>query len=369
MDQQCQQGGVGGGEVPQHYAQAPRKHGALKGCLIAIIAAGALAFLAVIGISLLLIATAVAAVAGPSYPAEDFPFQEVTVGGSPGEPKIVCIAVAGLISGGAMPGASSPVAYFSAQLKMAREDSEVRGVILYVDSPGGEITASDIMHREVMKFREGPAGRPVVACLMDLAASGGYYVSVAADRIIAHPTSVLGSIGVMMPLYDATGLLKKIGIRDETITTGPFKDIGSPFAEKTEEQRRKEHEMLQSLIAAMHERFISVVAEGRGMEPEQVRPLADGRIFTSQQALQYGLIDRVGYESDAVAAVKKLAGIREVHLVRYRRTVTLSDVMSFFAKGPNLTLDVSDSLWRAECEKPMFLWVPPSRRLEVEALP
>ena len=351
----------------QHEAQrvsapqpAPRPKGTrLSGCLIALAVVGVLGIVVVLGVVLLIAVAAVGMVGEGAVTTEAFHFEEVSVGGKRGAPKIVCVPVEGIIRGAVLPGvAASPTSVFVGQLAKAKSDPQVRGLIIYVDSPGGGITASDIMHREINRFRADTGGMPVVACLTDVAASGGYYVAVAADRIIAHPTTITGSIGVLMPMYDATGLMKKIGVRDESIAAGEFKQIGSPLKERTEEQKAREREMLEGIIRELHERFMAVVAEGRGMTPGQVRPLADGRIFTSRQALEHDLIDEIGYESDAIAAIKKLAGVSEVELVRYRRVVPLSEILSIYSKGPRLTLDVGHGVGPST-GKPMFLWVPP----------
>jgi protease-4 len=347
---------------------APRTRRYTHGCLIALAVVGAMGIMLVLGIGLLLVLASMAVVSHGAALDEEFRFQEITVGGTRGEPKVVCIPIEGVISGGVLPGiAATPAAVFAAQLAKAAGDSSVSAVILYVDSPGGGITASDVMYQQIMAFRQANR-KPVVACLMDVAASGGYYVSVACDRIIAHPTTVTGSIGVMMPLYDVTGLMSKIGIQDETMATGPFKDIGSPFKAKDEQQKAREREILQGILTEMYERFVSVVAEGRRMEPQRVRELADGRIFTGPQALALGLVDEIGYESDAVAAAKKLAGVEKVHLVRYRRVIPLSEILSVYSRGPSLTLDVGQGVGLHEM-RPLFLWVPPVPRQGAASAP
>jgi len=347
---------------------APRTRRYTHGCLIALAVVGAMGIMLVLGIGLLLVLASMAVVSHGAALDEEFRFQEITVGGTRGEPKVVCIPIEGVISGGVLPGiAATPAAVFAAQLAKAAGDSSVSAVILNVDSPGGGITASDVMHQQIMAFRQENR-KPVVACLMDVAASGGYYVSVACDRIIAHPTTVTGSIGVMMPLYDVTGLMSKIGIQDETMATGPFKDIGSPFKAKDEQQKAREREILQGILTEMYERFVSVVAEGRRMEPQRVRELADGRIFTGPQALALGLVDEIGYESDAVAAAKKLAGVEKVHLVRYRRVIPLSEILSVYSRGPSLTLDVGQGVGLHQM-RPLFLWVPPVPRQGAASAP
>ncbi len=343
----------------QESVAAPKRgSGLFKGCLIAVVVFGVLSALVLIGLFGLLLTGAM--VAGKAARG-GLRLEEVTIGGEVGAPKVACVPVEGVIHGASVPGGGlSPVALVSAQLQRAGRDPEVCGVLLYVDSPGGNITGSDILHREIERLREGEHGKPVVVCMMDLAASGAYYVSVAADKIIAHPTTVTGSIGVMMPLYDATGLMKKVGVRSESLTTGSYTEMGSPFVEQTEEQKRRERELLREIIQEMHARFINVVAEGRRLKPEQVRALADGRIFTSAQALEHGLIDGIGYEADAVQAVKQLAEVPEVHLVRYRRVVSFSDIVTAFARGPRLTFAVEGVFPRPEACRPMFLWSPPA---------
>ena len=333
----------------------------MKGCLIAIVVVGVLCFLGLIVFIGLFIAAGTASVTGGALSSDVYHFQEVTVGGSYGAPKVVCIPVEGVIYGSSMSLAElSPAALITAQLKKAHEDDRVRGVILLVDSPGGGITASDILYREVREFRTGTNGRPVVACMMDMGTSGAYYVSVGTDHIVAHPTAITGSIGVMMPLFDVTGLMNKVGVRSESVTSGAYKDIGSPFAEKSAEQKRKERELLQSIVDAMHQRFVEVVAQGRKMEQEDVKALADGRIFTAQEALDLKLIDQIGYESDAVDAMKRLAGLKEVHLVQYRRILTMSDIFNTFAKGPELNVNVGQGLPALEGGRLMYLWTLPS---------
>jgi len=347
--------------APQGRPGAPppqRGSGLFKGCLVVLVLLGALSLLAVFGLAGLVVVAGLTQAGGVESGVR---LEEVTVGGEPGAPKVVCVSVEGLIYGVSAPARElSPVALAAAQLRRAAEDPEVRGVILYVNSSGGEITGSDILHQEVRRFRDSAGNRPVVACMLDMAASGAYYVSVAADRIIAHPTTITGSIGVMMPLFTVTGLMEKVGVRSESITTGEFKDIGSPFVQKDEEQKRKEREILEAIIGEMYDRFVSVVAEGRHLEVERVRELADGRIFTSKQALEHGLIDEIGYERDAVNAMKKLAGVTKVHLVRYRRRFSFGDVFTAFARGPQVTFAVAPPAALRGTARPMFLWVPPA---------
>lgn len=211
----------------------------------------------------------------------------------------------------------NPVSVLHDKLTIAAEDDAVRAVVLRINSPGGGVTASDLMHQEVRRFRER-SGKPVVAVLMDIAASGGYYVACAADRIIAQPTCVTGSIGVVMIAPDLSGLMQKVGVRANVVKSGAMKDAGSPFREMGEADRA----LFQAMIDDMYERFVSVVQKGRpGVDPGKVRRLADGRVYTASQALEHGLVDAVGTLHDALDAARDAAGLagRKIVAVEYAR--------------------------------------------------
>ena len=236
--------------------------------------------------------------------------REVTVGGQDGAPKVAVIPVTGTLmpGGGGTFGGADPRALFEAMLKKARRDGNVCAVILAVDSGGGAITTCDIMYKDLQDFRTD-SHKPVVVLMGDVAASGAYYLSCAADYVMAHPTTITGSIGVMMPLYSASDLLEKVGVKDETITTGPYKDIGSLTAAKTPEEWARDRKLLSGVMNQMYDRFVTVVAEGRGLKKDVVITLADGRIYSSQEAKADKLIDSIGYMSDAEAKVRELTGL------------------------------------------------------------
>ncbi len=210
----------------------------------------------------------------------------------------------------------SAVVGFVEKLKKAEADGDVRAVIVRIDSPGGDVTTSDILYNELRAFKERTK-RPVVAAFMGVAASGGYYVAGACDRIVAHPTTITGSIGVIALHVSLAGLMDKIGVKAVALKSGPSKDVGSPFRDLTEEDRR----LLQGLIDQAHERFVRVVAAGRQgrLTEAEVRALADGRIFTAAQAADAKLVDRVGYLQDALEEAKRLAGLKAAQLVMYSR--------------------------------------------------
>ncbi len=210
----------------------------------------------------------------------------------------------------------SKVISFVEKLKIAEADPEVRAVVVRIDSPGGDVTTSDILYNELREFRRRK-GVPVVAAFMGVSASGGYYLACAADAIVAHPTTLTGSIGVVALHVSLTGLMEKIGVKVEALKSGPHKDTGSPFRDLTEQDRA----ILQTLIDQSYERFVGVVAEGRRgrLTPPEARALADGRVFTARQALEAKLVDRVGYLQDAVKEAKSRAGLAQARLVMYSR--------------------------------------------------
>ncbi len=184
-----------------------------------------------------------------------------------------------------------------------------------INSPGGTVTASDMIYHEIERFK-AKTGVKVIACIMDLGASGGYYVAVTADKIIAHPTTVTGSIGVIMLNLSVEGLLQKIGVKDATIKRGEYKDMGSPLKTMTDDERK----IFQDVLDSMYGQFLSAIAAGRkDLTQEKLRMLADGRIYTAQQALELKLIDQIGYLDEAVNLAQKEAGLTGARVVMYHR--------------------------------------------------
>jgi protease-4 len=200
------------------------------------------------------------------------------------------------------------------ELMKAGDDPHVKALVLRVNTPGGTVTASDIMFREIDTFKR-TAKVPVVAVMMDVAASGGYYVSLAADTIVAHPTTVTGSIGVIMLSFNAEGLMQKLGLGANTVKSGEHKDMGSPFRTVTSEERA----MFQSVIDELQRQFVAKVADRRGIPLEAARALADGRIYTAQQALDHKLIDRIAYLPDALDMVRRTIGVEDAKIIVYKR--------------------------------------------------
>ncbi|MGA6826442.1 signal peptide peptidase SppA [Nitrospira sp. NS4] len=295
----------------------------------------------------------------PLFPGPG-PLQETQVSGK-GEAKVLLIEISGMISsqdGDGLVPTPSLIASVKEQLTRAMQDEKVRAVVLRINTPGGTVTASDIIHHELKMFK---ASRkiPIVASIMDVGASGGYYIAAAADSVLAHPSSVTGSIGVIMLTVNARGLLEKVGLEATAVTSGPRKDMGSPFRTMTTEERA----IFQGLIDSFYQRFLSVVQEGRPqLQMEQIKKLADGRIYTGEQAKEAGLVDEIGYLEDAVDLAKKQAGLTQARVVMYRRPGEYSNNVysKLVAPGPLTSLGNLDlmSFVRGGTPQFMYLWMP-----------
>jgi protease-4 len=185
-------------------------------------------------------------------------------------------------------------------LDQAASIPSVKAVVVRVNSPGGSVVASDEIYHALLAF-----GKPVVISMGDTAASGGYYVSCAGDHVMAHPDTLTGSIGVISQFLNVQELMDKVGVDAVVITTGPRKDIGSPFRDMTEEER----ELWRGILDQVYEDFVDVVVESRGLSAETVRELADGSIYTGQQAMDLGLVDSVGTRQTAIDMAAELGDI------------------------------------------------------------
>jgi len=233
-------------------------------------------------------------------------------GKTPG--KIAVIDITGAIGGsGSHVTGEGMVTEVSKQLRLAARDDQVKAIFLQMDSPGGGLSASDVLRDEIMRLQK--AGKKVVVYVGSLAASGGLYISSPADYIVANPTALVGSIGVIMMRLQMDEMLRKLGIKYDPIKSTQMKDIGSPFRDLTPEERK----YFEELIQTFNDRFINIVSEGRKIDVDEVRKLANGKIYTAQQALDYKLIDGIGYYDDGLAKTKELAGLEDPHLVRYTK--------------------------------------------------
>jgi protease-4 len=278
--------------------------------------------------------------------------------------KVAVIDVDGLLhnsrSEGFLAGRQNPVSLFVEKIDKAEGDEAVKAIVLRINSPGGGVTAADIMYQRLQAFREKKRV-PVVAIIEDVGASGGYYLACGADAILAHPTSVTGSIGVIVQTVSFAGSMKMLGIEAKALTSGPRKDMASPLKPLDKEDLA----ILQQVVDQFYERFVSVVATGRqragkaDVTVEKVRALADGRIYTADQAKANGLIDGIGYLSDAVAMAKEKAKVKRARTVMYHRplghrTNVYSMEMAEPAARSTVNISVPDPL---EAAVPRFLYL------------
>ena len=207
-------------------------------------------------------------------------------------------------------------------LKSHRDNPLVRAVVLRINSPGGVVGPTQELVRAVQRLRE--AGKPVVASLGAVAASGGYYVAVAADSIYANPGTLTGSIGVIMQMANLENLMKKVGVEYVVIKAGQFKDVGNVSRPMTPEERR----VLQALLDDVHRQFIDAVAEGRKLDRSRVVTFADGRVFSGAQAKTLGMIDELGGLEEALERAAKLAGLPSPpKVVQPRRRFSIMDLL------------------------------------------
>lgn len=248
-------------------------------------------------------------------------------GFSPG--KVLVIPVEGMLAnvrtGGLLQATENPLSLFTQELDRAEKDPSIKAVVLRVNSPGGTVTASDAMYQLLKRFKK-KTGRPIVAAAQEVDASGAYYVSCAADKIVAQPTSVVGSIGVIFETMQFEGALQKLGIEAGAIKSGNLKDMGSPFRSMREDERA----VMQGMVEEYFTRFIGIVHSNR---PVKEQPVADikeyndksygglysGRVFSGVRARELGLVDQTGLLEDAIALAKKMANAPDASVVMYER--------------------------------------------------
>ena len=247
------------------------------------------------------------------------------------------------------------------QIDRVREDEDVKAIVLRINSPGGTVTASDLLYEEVMKFKQD-RDIPVLAQLMSIATSGGYYVAMAADEVIAYPTTVTGSIGVIFFGVNLSGLMEKIGVQNQSLTTGAFKDAGS----MPRPMRPEERAQLMSVLDDMFVRFKEVVQQGRpNLSEAQIDSLADGRIYSANQASDNGLVDGIGDMEAAVARTEERAGLETSRVVTYHRPTEYRD--NIYTRPPNLPtsielkLDVLPDWPGLKGPAFLYLWTPGAR--------
>jgi protease-4 len=233
--------------------------------------------------------------------------------------KIALIELEGMLmntkAGGFLEPTENPLSNFAQQLERAEKDDAVKAVVLRVNSPGGTVTTSDAMYELVTRFR-AKTHKPVVASFQEVAASGAYYVSLASDRIVAQPTSVVGSIGVIFNTFNFEGTMNKIGARSEAIKSGPLKDMGSPFKALSSEERQ----VMQGMVDEYYQRFVAVLSEHRTIQDkETLRIVTDGRVFSGARAKELGMVDDLGLLEDAIDSARTLANAPDAKVIQYKR--------------------------------------------------
>jgi protease IV len=296
------------------------------------------------------------------------PLEEQVLEGQ-GKPKILLVDLDGPISfkeetdGLKLRKLPSKVAFFREALRKAEADLDIAGVIVRINSPGGTVAASDTIYHEIMSFKQRKK-IPVHAYIMEIGASGGFYVASASDRIIASPTAVTGSIGVIGMRFNVEGLLGKIGVSEETYKSGPKKDFWSPFRSSTEDEKK----MLQDIIDKLYARFVEVVYANRRkvLTEQEVKALADGRIFTAGGAFEAKLIDQVAYLDETVDSMKRALNIEQARVISYARPQTFktniySESSEVSSGGPqiiNLIAINAEGLPFFSGVQFMYLWNP-----------
>lgn len=198
--------------------------------------------------------------------------------------------------------------------EVAKKDSRIKGIILKIDSPGGGVTASDLLFKEINAFKEKQKV-PVVACITGQGTSGAYMAALSADSIVALPSAVVGNVGVLLPSISLEGLMDKLGIKNQTLTSGKLKDSGTFLRDMNQEDKA----ILEGIVTEFHQGFVAKVKATRPVTPEDLAVIADGRIMTASTGVKYHLIDQVGYYEDALKTAVSLSKVKDPTVVVYRR--------------------------------------------------
>lgn len=297
------------------------------------------------------------------FPSHSDPLREYTLQGEE-QGKLVVIPIRGIISDAPrrqfISTRPSMVQEIVSQLRKAEDDPDVKAVLLKIDSAGGSVIASDLIYNEILAFKQRKKAK-IVAVMMGVAASGGYYIALPADFILAHPTTVTGSVGVLFLSPNVSGLMEKIGIELNVSKTGENKDMGSPFRQATAEEKK----IIKDLIDQLGKRFLDRIAEHRELEPKRLKEISSARIYLANDALKLGMIDGIGYLDEAVSQAKKLADLPEnAKVVVYRRTEYPDDTLyntstsRYDGRGLSIiSLDLPPSLSRLQAGF-YYLWQP-----------
>jgi protease-4 len=297
--------------------------------------------------------------------ASDANFEIVAVGGdNDARDRILRVPVEGAIAETATPLIGAPggtVTQIERALRLAKRDESIKGVLLFINSPGGGVTDSDLIYRKVRQFRQ-ETSKPVVALFGDTAASGGYYIACACEHIMAQGTTITGSIGVILSAWNFHEAAHKVGVKSVDIVSPrtPYKTMLS----STKPVDEVEVAIARGIVDEMYERFVDVVAEGRPeLERDRIVTLADGRIYSAQQARQAGLIDGVGTEQDAIELMKARAKVGSVKVVEQRRRISFFDVLTGAHKpAPPPSLEQALGTFVSKTTGPRLLYFWPGGR-------
>jgi protease IV len=306
------------------YKAHRRRPGCLIFVLILLVLGAGFVWLSAIGKTPLPMGRFASATA--EYGEDEFPELDEVWSCGKGSNKVVRIPISGMITlrdDGSFFGPDNTATAALRAIRRATQEKHVRALILDIDSGGGGITASDIIYKALIDFKQSNSKRRIVALCGDVAASGAYYIALTADHIIARPTTITGSIGVIIQSVNIRELAAKHGIKDVTIKSGANKDILSPLSEFTVEQQA----LMQSVVDSLYNRFVELVVKHRDMSDTEVRALADGRIFTAPEALRLGLIDETGYWKDAVTRTAELLDVDDIKVYRYETAFSLGALL------------------------------------------
>jgi protease-4 len=238
------------------------------------------------------------------------------------------------------------------QLQQAVDDHGVKAIILRINSPGGEVVASDAIYQAVVAARDA---KPVVASMDSVGASGAYYAAVGANSIVATDMTITGSIGVILQSFTVADLMGKIGVKSYTFKSGRYKDVLNPTREPSEDEKQ----LVQDLIMEVYDKFVGIVAAERDMKVEDLKSgLADGRILTGKQAKEAGFIDEVGYFDDAVAKALALAEIKKARVIRYVRPFSLRNLARIFGESERAKVQIEFSPQQLKLENGKLYFLP-----------
>lgn len=276
--------------------------------------------------------------------------------------KVAIIDVDGLLVNrqkrGLIRTGENPVSLFIEKLDKAARDESVKAVVLRINSPGGTVAASDIMYHHLRQFKE-QTKKPIIACVLGLGCSGAYYLACGCNGIVAQPSSVTGSIGTILQTFSVAGTMEKIGVKAVTIKSGQLKDMASPLHDLSDEER----DVLQGIIDNFYQQFLKVVEDGRNIDQQKLQKLADGRVFTAEQALQEGLIDRIGYLEEGIEWAKEKASMQRARVVIYHRSSGYKPNAYGLASagadglGPLINIELPDWLTSGGAQF-LYLWQP-----------